>query len=337
MNRKSPSHRYKNQRRSGYVLVLVATLLFGLFAMAALVIDLGFARVAQRQMQTAADAAALEGLRGEGIEVYEDRQEAAKQLITWTFDDDLDATNGTAGVLGAGPNLTFSGGVGDPGLNASQFMAIDPDATSYQPVVQQRTDSLESNEFSIAIQRGGNVNREFDLLAEGPAVPYLFARGSLMDRERAGTGMATGGVARAITDRALRVGLPVNDTANQQIYPGAVAIGYTLADWNGSRSDPRQMDSPKTMVGQKVKVVGAATLVDGYCCIFASIDGDDLVIGFGRIQDSAALPSSVAVANAAGRRGSVWNQIDAAVRQDVLTQNETIVGGLLVARLSPGT
>ncbi|MEZ6090005.1 MAG: Tad domain-containing protein [Pirellulaceae bacterium] len=44
-------------------MVLLAMLLFGLFAMAALVIDLGFARLTQRQMQVAADSAALEGLR----------------------------------------------------------------------------------------------------------------------------------------------------------------------------------------------------------------------------------------------------------------------------------
>ena len=36
---------------------------FGLMGLAALVIDMGFARLAQRQMQTAVDSAALEGLR----------------------------------------------------------------------------------------------------------------------------------------------------------------------------------------------------------------------------------------------------------------------------------
>ena len=36
---------------------------FGLMGLAALVIDMGFARLAQREMQTAVDSAALEGLR----------------------------------------------------------------------------------------------------------------------------------------------------------------------------------------------------------------------------------------------------------------------------------
>ena len=35
---------------------------FGLMGLAALVIDMGFARLAQRQMQTAVDSAALEGI-----------------------------------------------------------------------------------------------------------------------------------------------------------------------------------------------------------------------------------------------------------------------------------
>ena len=49
--------------RAGYALVLFLMMFFGLMGLAALVIDIGFARLAQRQMQTAVDSAALEGLR----------------------------------------------------------------------------------------------------------------------------------------------------------------------------------------------------------------------------------------------------------------------------------
>ena len=49
--------------RAGYALVLFVMIFFGLMGLAALVIDMGFARLAQRQMQTAVDSAALEGLR----------------------------------------------------------------------------------------------------------------------------------------------------------------------------------------------------------------------------------------------------------------------------------
>src|SRR5207244_4327948 len=51
-------------RRRGTTLTLVVPLLFAFFGIAALVIDLGLARVARREMQNAADAVALEGLRG---------------------------------------------------------------------------------------------------------------------------------------------------------------------------------------------------------------------------------------------------------------------------------
>lgn len=335
MKRTQHPQRLTISRQGGYVLVLVAMLLFGLFAMAALVIDLGFARVAQRQMQTASDAAALEGLRGEGVRDYGTRQDAAEQLVTWTFDDDLNATNGSVGNVGAGPNVTFSGGVGDSGLHAGRLITVDPDNASHQPVLQRRANQLAGQEFSIAIQRGGNVDREFDLLAEGPAVPYLFARGSLLDRERVGDGIATGGVARAIADRALAVGLPII-VGGIEIYPGAIAIGYEIGDWNSSRSSPRQIDSPKTLVGQSVINQAPASLLDGYCCIFSSVGGVDRVVGFGVIDGAVALPVSVAVSNASARQGSTWNQIDVSVRDAVLTQNATIIGGLLVARLAPG-
>src|SRR5208337_4438462 len=53
----------KRTKRAGYVLVFFAFMFFGLMGLAALVIDMGFARLAQRQMQTAVDSAALEGLR----------------------------------------------------------------------------------------------------------------------------------------------------------------------------------------------------------------------------------------------------------------------------------
>ena len=55
--------RRRRADRAGYALVLFIMMFFGLMGLAALVIDMGFARLAQRQMQTAVDSAALEGLR----------------------------------------------------------------------------------------------------------------------------------------------------------------------------------------------------------------------------------------------------------------------------------
>ena len=47
---------------------------FGLMGLAALVIDMGFARLAQRQMQTAVDSAALEGLRWRDVSTDQARR-----------------------------------------------------------------------------------------------------------------------------------------------------------------------------------------------------------------------------------------------------------------------
>src|SRR5262249_18454400 len=74
--------RYRRRGRRATALVYFPLMLFALLALAALVIDLGWARVTQRQMQTAVDAAALEGLRGENADAHD--------VAAWTFDDDFD-------------------------------------------------------------------------------------------------------------------------------------------------------------------------------------------------------------------------------------------------------
>ena len=142
-------HRGKRTDRAGYALVLFLMMVFGLMGLAALVIDLGFARLAQRQMQTAVDSAALEGLRlarflATGIRpviqldglrgmsakylqhqisrrwTNKARRWVASQMAANTFDDDLDPTNGDTGQYGAGPVVDFTGGVGPTELAASQ-------------------------------------------------------------------------------------------------------------------------------------------------------------------------------------------------------------------------
>ena len=185
--------RHRSPNRDGYVMVLFAMLLFGIMAMAALVIDIGSARLAQRQMQTATESAALEGLRGQGVVTYDVRQANAETFIAWQFDDDLDATNGDDGIagdggaFGAGPIIDFSGGAGDPSIYASQLMTADPDNAVYKPVMQRGDET--PGEFRVSIQRGGDLDDAAALFAQGPSVPYLFARGSLINRQLIGAGI----------------------------------------------------------------------------------------------------------------------------------------------------
>lgn len=128
------SHR-RRRRRQGYVLVLVAMLLFGLMAIAALTIDVGLARLTQTQLQAAADTAALEALRRRDVyPVGDPRPRAdAATLVAAMFDDDLDPSNGDALQLGAGPVVTLTGGLTE--LNASQLLTV-PASPVYDPALE---------------------------------------------------------------------------------------------------------------------------------------------------------------------------------------------------------
>lgn len=165
--------------RAGYALVLFLMVFFGLMGLAALVIDLGFARLAQRQMQCAVDSAALEGLRfrsecpGDWLNdpalggpapsrpttPYDEadplwqqwltwldgaRRESASRMITTVFDDDFDATSGDSRQFGAGPVVAFSGGIGPPELAAAQTMVLS-DSRVYKPHRADGTPGVEAN------------------------------------------------------------------------------------------------------------------------------------------------------------------------------------------------
>lgn len=185
-DRSQPARRALRRARRGNVLVLFAMLTFVIMGLAALVIDVGYARLAQRQMQTAVDSAALEGLRfrdalpavwitdppawltanpptGAGAQpptAYDPANPAwqqwlalavplaqrflASEMVAVTFDDDLNPSNGDPLNFGAGPVVNFSGGVGDPSLQASQLMTV-PSPPVYKPVRADGTPGLELN------------------------------------------------------------------------------------------------------------------------------------------------------------------------------------------------
>ncbi|MEL6105429.1 MAG: Tad domain-containing protein [Planctomycetota bacterium] len=228
------------QRRSsrrGYSLVFVVLMLFGIMALAGSVIDLGFARLAQRQMQVAADSAAIEGLRGEGAAPYIDRRESARDFVHWHFDDDLDAAGtypldddgafGTgSGQFGAGPQLTFSGGLGDPSLDASRTIEVDPDNPVFKPVMEDGTQSAAGT-FQVALRRGGTTVPTADLYSQGSAVPYLFARGSLSNRQLISRGINVGANGVAEPRLAMSVGAP----QPAQGMVGSLGMAIELGTW----------------------------------------------------------------------------------------------------------
>jgi len=298
------SHRHK--RRRGYTLVFFVMLLFGLMAMAALVIDIGFARLAQRQMQTAADSAALEGLRFRDeipsslIVSYETELEAACGPVdqndpTWrdcarlwfaakrvsdTFDDDLDTTDDDGafdsgnGQFGAGPLVEFTGGEGDPTLMASQMMSIDPNTPVYKPVMLGGTQSPSG--FRVAILRGA-TDEDADLFSLGPPVPYLFARGSLINRQLIQSGIVVRGVGVAEGRRALSVGVALPSHS----LPGSTAFSIRLGKDSANGWIDLADETPATIEIDSAGTVYLATgnLPIGYVNI---ADGSSQLLSLGQ-------------------------------------------------------
>ena len=165
-------HRGKAADRAGYALVLFVLIFVGLMGLAALVIDMGFARLAQRQMQTAVDSAALEGLRWRDVAQSGDlppawfdspdfqeqtgvvlstgslssqqrdavRRWAASQIVANTFASDL---NSDPASYGAGPVAQFQGG--NSTLPTASQQLIVPASPVYQPTRSDGTPGLEMN------------------------------------------------------------------------------------------------------------------------------------------------------------------------------------------------
>ncbi len=181
------SPRRRGTRRAGYVLVLFVTMFLGLMALAALVIDLGFARLAQRQMQSAVDSAALEGLR------WRDVQQSTELPPAWLANPDFQlqtgvvlstgslsaqqsdsvrrwaAGNRVANVFtdlsggtvqyGAGPVVNFSGG--NTELAAAQNITWPP-PPPYSPTRADGTPGLEMN-YPYNAQNGDMVSGTYSL------------------------------------------------------------------------------------------------------------------------------------------------------------------------------
>ncbi len=212
-SRPTPRH------RKGFTLVIFALLMFALLALAALVIDLGIVRTTQRQMQTATDSAALEGMRfrqrvpenwldnsdpigrelisaiGAPPAAPQDPTDpawqdwcdlasryAASRNVTNTFDDDFNLA-ADARNFGAGPRLTFTGGTPiSPEFNASQTMSI-PSSRVYDPVLSLNS---ASNDPPGDIVAGNAIKPELATIEENDYSRTDFTTGATIDGNRNG-------------------------------------------------------------------------------------------------------------------------------------------------------
>jgi hypothetical protein len=234
--------------RRGTVLVLFALFLFAFMGLAALVIDLGFARLTQLQMQSAADSAAMEGMWQQADPnpdlTQEQRRIAVREHVQYIFDDDFDPSD-DAMNFGAGPQLNFSGGIPlTSEFNASQLIEPPHDDPVYKPWLELnlndephgdmaagsyvfpeeplfedrwffRNDFSAGNgntAFLVRLRRASGRNpldSDPDVSSSGPALPYLFGRGSLLHPTLRGrgitvraTGIASGVPAKSVGVRA---------------------------------------------------------------------------------------------------------------------------------------
>ncbi len=211
-----------HHRRRGYTLVVFALIFFCLMALGALVIDLGLARLTQRQMQTAVNSAAVEGLRGRDFDSSDPTnvsgRSAARTIVEQTFDDDLDPASGDARIFGAGPIFHLGPGIGtDPALAAGQRLTIGAPLV-YKPIPQLNQSNathgdlvagnydssqphLEDADYDRGTEfvpaAGGDsflarLRRTNDfagldnvsgISSAGPTLPFLFGRGSLIHKD----------------------------------------------------------------------------------------------------------------------------------------------------------
>ena len=324
---RSPERRRgsKNSPRRGNVLILFAMMLFGLMALAALVIDIGFARLAQQQMQSAVDSAAVEGLRFRdelppGFDSSADRDLARRQHVqTWVsrmFDDDLMTTSEDEYNFGAGPMVNFDDGAGDPNLFASQEMSI-PETPVYKPTgvnalqinqsdavegdmlagnhtdswpVQengdyQRTDFSpgDGDSFLVRMRRTNDpdgLDRQENVSSAGPPLPYLFARGTLMNRGLLGSGITARATAIADLQPVVRVGV----ARSADDLSGTLGLTISADEWGEMAPGDSNLATPTgaRIIGEPISIPVniPSPPGDGYVGLHQTIDGTDRLIGF---------------------------------------------------------
>jgi hypothetical protein len=219
--------RRARRERRGTVLVWFALIVFAFLGLAALVIDMGLARLTQRQMQSAVDAAAVEGLRWRdelppdagSTDTEQERRERVRAVVADLFADNAGRR------YGAGPLIQLSPGVTD--LNALQTIesatlfkpgpgmrlnlddaphgdmvagryennpAYDGSAIRDEDSGYQRRDFIPSpggDAFLVRLRRTNDflgLDNDRDVSSSGPTLPLFFGRGTAIQGADPGTG-----------------------------------------------------------------------------------------------------------------------------------------------------
>ena len=264
--------RIRVDRQRGTILVQFALFVFAFFAIAATAVDLGVARFSQLAMQGAADAAALEGMRVVDATDDATRRAIAAALVSRSFDDDLDPSNGDELALGAGPTITLENGLA--GIQASALLSVDPgNPAAYDPnlepnlldlphgdmvagtFVPGELDPVESADYTradfspgasdsaflVRLRRTNDplgLDEQAGVSSSAPTLPYLFALGSLIAPESRVAG---------ITVRATSI---ASTRPTVSIATDPAVFGPALVDLALHRSELPPVDVPQSLAIQ---------------------------------------------------------------------------------------
>jgi hypothetical protein len=250
--------RSKSTARRGSVLALVVPILFVLFGLAALVIDLGSGRLMQRRMQSAANGAAIEALRSRDDPAVAAasrdavRRQAASDVVSTFFagsQPQIELTGGleTGTSLRASQLIQF----GDP-IIYSQGLKLNLDNEQAGDIVSGTfntsaglahteaadysrddfTPSSASDHTGIAVLVRLRLTGESfggDDAIAGPPVPILFGRDSMLNAETKAQGLKVRATAIAAGVPVWSVG-PANPAMGLEGYtPVAIRQDYWAA------------------------------------------------------------------------------------------------------------
>jgi hypothetical protein len=273
-------HRRNTRTRHGYALVLFVFLMWVFVGLAALVIDLGLVRLTQRQMQTAADSAALDALR------FRDHFP-----VEWlNANPELAAEIESADVAGARPGPDSKQTRDDPEWQqwrerVVRYMASRRVRQSFGDAESTETTD-DGNTLLVRLRRSA-ANPD----TGGDALPSLFARASLGPGFSVQyTGSATAGIVPIgdksdLFDRAVAVGPPIHGVR------GYAPAAITLTAWNelppGAFAAIPSTELRALPVGANVLYLGqsspaeAATALIPEGAWYIPIVAGNVVIGFG--------------------------------------------------------
>lgn len=298
------------------MLILIAMLVFGIFGIAALSVDLGIARLTQAQMQATADVAAIDGASLFGDS---DQRSKTRDFVT------------TSGAT-AGPNVSVTGGHGDFNFSANLVLETPP---AYLPALELNTANEVHGDMVTGTFGGGapgeandytrtdftpdpagsaflvRLRRTADrqsldnipgVSSAGSPLPLLFGHGSLY----MGTMRADGIMVRATAIAESLPAVSVNPVAG---FPPVASFALSAAFFNTFRSDPPPtsvtIDSnglitpqggglavgrfvvPANTIGQQITTIATPPnpVLTGYAALYEAIGpaSIDRIVGFGYV------------------------------------------------------